>query len=72
MAWNPSPTVAAARDFGKKFRKQQVIILSLDLVNNTLQMDSYGETVKLCDDAKELGEWAYESVMRLMKSRAET
>lgn len=69
MAWNPSPQVAAARDFGKKFSKEQVIILSIDLKANTLELSTYGETKYLCADAAQLGEYAYESIMRFMRDR---
>ena len=27
MAWNPKPEVAAARDFGQKFKAKQVVIV---------------------------------------------
>lgn len=67
--WNPAPTVCAARDFGNKFARQQVIILSIDLIKGTLQMDSYGQTKRLCDEAKKLGDVAYEAVMQEMAKR---
>lgn len=64
MAWNPSPKVCAAREFGQRFGKDQVIILSLDLRKGTLEMTSYGRTKELCDQAKGLGDAAYEALMR--------
>lgn len=67
MAWNPSPTVAAARDFGDRFEKQQVIIISVDVDNYTLQMVSYGKTKQLCADAKRIGDVAYDAIMDFWK-----
>ncbi|KKU86992.1 MAG: hypothetical protein UY18_C0050G0020, partial [Microgenomates group bacterium GW2011_GWF2_47_9] len=29
MAWNPSPKVASAREYGKKFGADQVIIIAI-------------------------------------------
>lgn len=55
MAWNPSPKVAVARDFGKRFEKQQVFIIALDRNKRTCEVISYGETKTLCDEAKKLG-----------------
>jgi hypothetical protein len=60
MAFNPTPEVAAARDFARKFNKQQVIILSLD--NDTLSVATYGETVQLCAETKTLGDRCYDAV----------
>jgi hypothetical protein len=62
MAWNPSPEVAAARDFGKKFDADQVIIVYMK--HKTRQMGSvtYGRTMELCRDTKPLGDIAYQAV----------
>jgi len=63
MAYNPSPKVAAARDIGEKFKKQQVIVLMIDIENGTLEYSSWGETKALCSDAKHLADKVYEAVM---------
>ena len=60
MAFNPTPEVAAAREFARKFKKQQVIIIAID--NDTLQVATYGETVALCAEAKKLGDRCYNAV----------
>ena len=62
MAWNSSLKVAVARDFAKKFGKQQVIILSIDKDDN-LEYASYGDTKKLCNEAKKLADIAFEAVL---------
>jgi len=67
MAWNPSPKVAAARDFADKFKKQQVIIIALDLEANTLEATTYGETKQLCTATKRLGDAAYDAVMDALR-----
>jgi hypothetical protein len=51
MAWNPDPKVAAAREFGKKFGKDVVIILSLNTTQGTVEFrqakeDNGGESLK--------------------------
>ena len=62
MAWNPSPKVAAARDYAKKFGKQQVIILAIDK-EDKLDYASYGETKPLCSMAKILADIAFDAIM---------
>jgi len=62
MAWNPSPKVAVARDFAKKFDKQQVIILSVTK-DGILEYASYGDTKKLYNEAKKLADIAFEAVL---------
>lgn len=62
MAFNPSPTVAAAREVARKFKKKQVIILMID--EDTLELATYGETTTLCAAAKTLGDAAYKAVMK--------
>lgn len=54
MAWNPHPQVAAARDFGKKFGLDQVIILGLK--EGDYLIASYGKTRALCDLAEQIAE----------------
>lgn len=51
MAWNPSPQVAAARDFGGKFGFEQVIILGITR-NGEFGMTSWGKTKSLCAHSK--------------------
>lgn len=62
MAFNPSPKVAAARDFARKFGKEQVVILSINKTGE-LEYASYGETKSLCSEAKKLGNIAFDSIM---------
>jgi len=62
MAWNPSPKVAVARDFAKKFDKQQVVILSVTK-DGILEYASYGKTKRLCNKAKKLADIAFEAVL---------
>ena len=61
MAFNPSPKVAVARDFAKKFNKKMVIIFSTD--DKNLEYASYGETKSLCDEAKRLADAATETIL---------
>ena len=68
MAWNPSPKVAFARDFAKKFKKQQVIIISIN--HDTLEVVSYGETKILCREAKRLADVAYDAVYNYLTNSA--
>lgn len=56
MAWNPSPEVEAARDFGKKFKKQIVVIFHFDLEAGKMSYASYGDNRALCDQAREIGD----------------
>lgn len=62
MAWNPSPTVAAARDFGRKFGRQQVIIISIDNHKGIMEATTYGQTMSLCAETRVLGDIAYKAV----------
>lgn len=63
MAWNPSPEVAAARDFGNKFNGNRVVIVwTTD--DGRIGYASYGRTKKLCDETKGLAEAAYAAVMK--------
>ena len=63
MAWNPSSKVAAARDIGKRFGKDQVIVLMIDSKLGTLEYASYGKTKELCADAKALADIAFDSLI---------
>ena len=68
MAWNPSPKVAEARDFGEKFDKKMVIILSIDKYND-LEYASYGKTKGLCGIAKNIADVAYDAIMDYFKDK---
>jgi hypothetical protein len=61
MAWNPSPEVAAARDIGKRFNKDIVIVLHID-GEGRVGYYSYGKTVQLCKVAKVFADEALEAV----------
>jgi hypothetical protein len=68
MAWNPSPQVAVARDFGKKFGADRVIIYYA-LPDGRYGYASYGATKRLCDEAGRVAEETYESIgMQLAKA----
>lgn len=62
MAWNPSPKVGAAREFGKEFDKELVIILSVDR-DGRLEYASYGKTKAKCYQAKRLVDLAFTAIM---------
>jgi len=62
MAWNPSPKVASAREYGKKFGADQVIIIAIDNRKETIEAVSYGETRQLCAETKSLADVAYKAV----------
>lgn len=68
MAWNPSPKVADCREIARKWNKHQVIILAIDVNSKTLEMATYGETRMLCDEAKKIGDLAYNAIMGLPAS----
>jgi hypothetical protein len=68
MAWNPSPEVAAARDFGQTFGADRVVILHLDQATGRIGYASYGKTRALCADAKVLGDVAMEAVMTFLRT----
>lgn len=62
MAWNPAPEVAAARDFGKKFDAEQVVIIHLNRTKGQMGVVTYGKTVQLCNATKPMGDHAYQAV----------
>ena len=62
MAKNFAPQVAAARDIGEKFNKDQVIIFFLDRENETLEYASWGKTEYWCKNAKKLADIAYKKI----------
>ena len=58
MAWNPSPEVAAARDFGKRFGATRVVIF-YTLPDGRVGYASYGKTRALCTSAYHLAETTF-------------
>lgn len=63
MAWNPTPEVAVARDAARKLgQADQSIVIWINRETGKLGMASYGETKDLCDQAKLLGDAAYDAV----------
>ena len=64
MAWNPSPKVAAARDYANKFKKEQVIILSV--TGDTLECVTYGKNKPLCNEARKLGDECYNALFKAL------
>lgn len=64
MAFNPSPRVAAARDFGDKFGSDMVIILHLNSVSGEIGYASWGKTRLLCEMAQGYANLAYEHIQK--------
>jgi hypothetical protein len=62
MAWNPSPKVAAARDMGRKFKADKVIVIMINESVSKIEAISYGETKTECEIAKRLSDVAYGAV----------
>jgi hypothetical protein len=62
MAVNPSPKVAVARNYAKKFNKNMVVILAIK--GNELEYASYGVNKGLCREAKDLADVAYDALMK--------
>jgi hypothetical protein len=58
MPFNPSPQVAAARDFAKKFGANRVVI-NFTLPDGRYGYASYGATEKLCSEAKKIADKNY-------------
>jgi len=53
MAWNPSPTVAVARDAAKRLGADRCVVVFTTPAGQ-LGSASYGETRALCDETKGL------------------
>jgi hypothetical protein len=58
MAWNPDSKVAAARDFGRRFGADRVIIL-FTTPDGQMGYASYGKTRELCDKTRRLANKCY-------------
>jgi hypothetical protein len=50
MAFNPSPKVAAARDYANKFGENMVVIVAIS--GHQFEVISFGQTKDLCGRAK--------------------
>lgn len=60
MAWNPEPEVAAARDYGKKFNCDMVLIVGIR--EGEMEVTTYGKTKVECGAARVLGKVAFDAV----------
>ena len=69
MAWNPSPKVADCRDIARKWKKECVIIITIDS-QGQIEMATYGEDKDKCNCARDLGNTAFDAIER-RKKRAE-
>jgi hypothetical protein len=63
MAFNPSPKVALARDFAKKFDQKMVIIFHIDGAER-IGYASYGKNKLLCNEAKKIADTIFDRIMR--------
>jgi hypothetical protein len=62
MAWNPSPEVAVARDYGKKFDYNKVYIIAINETTGKFEVVSYGATKRECDEAKKCADIIFEKI----------
>ena len=62
MAWNPSLRVKAARTIADEFEKKIVIVIMID--DEKLEYASYGNTQKLCKEAKKIADKCYDAAMK--------
>ena len=72
MAFNPSPEIAAARNFAHRFCKEQVIIVGIDRLLGTLAVYTYGQNKALCDDAKIVGDAVYAAAYKALERKEVT
>ena len=63
MAWNPSPEVAIARDAAKRLKACSCIVIWLDESGEHLGYASYGQTQKLCNEARVRADTLYDKAM---------
>lgn len=54
MAWNPSPKIAAAREIGRQWRADIVVVLAFNTRTRTVEAVSYGESKLLCEVGKDI------------------
>jgi len=66
MARNPSPQVAAARDFGKAHNCKQVIIFFVQ-EDGRVGYASYGKNRALCDNARDIAENVWDAFERAVE-----
>lgn len=66
MAYNPHPKVDDARTFARKWVKDKVIILAINDSDSTLELVAYGANARKCNRAKELGDVAYEAILKYL------
>lgn len=59
MAWNPSPEVAALRDFAEKF-ECRIVVAMVITADGRFGYHSFGEIRSLCSVAKKIGDDLYE------------
>lgn len=62
MAWNPSPEVAVARDAARKLGANRCVVIFIK--DENFGMASYGETKKLCEWTKGMGDALFEEARR--------
>ena len=67
MAWNPSPEVAAARDYAEKFNKDSVIIISV--AGESLDYASYGKNKRLCDSSEKIADVAFNAIIKYFEGK---
>jgi hypothetical protein len=60
MAFNPSPQVAVARDYGQRFGYDQVIIIGI--IGETITYTSYGKTKDLCTKARQFADRIFKAI----------
>lgn len=54
MVWNPEPEVAVARDYGRKFGCNKVIIIGINDEKDRFEIISYGKTKAECNYLKNI------------------
>jgi len=63
MAWNPSPEVAAARGFGKRFNYNKVYIIGVNELTGKFEIISYGENKQQCSEAKKCADRLFDKIL---------
>lgn len=64
MAWNPTPEVAALRDYAKRFGGEYIVLIHINEREEKMGVVTYGETREKCGRAKKLGDVAYNAVYK--------